>query len=105
MSLRRRSSRLQVLNMDGVLRVWRDVLGVRTDDGDYLVISNEAGVKGERLTMHFAGGAHGSIPVSVVESRPLIFDGSVRHQLRLSPLEMETAAPLETTRKSVLEAE
>ena len=96
---------MQVLNVDGVLRVWRDVLGVRTDDGDYVVISNEAGVKGEHLTMHFAGGTRGSIAVSVVESRPLIFDGSVRHQLRLSPLESETTSSLETTRNDVLEAE
>ena len=43
MSLRR-SSRVQMLNGEGVLRVWRDVAGHRSDTGDYLVVSNEAGI-------------------------------------------------------------
>ncbi len=103
--MRRRSSRLQTLNADGLLRVWRDVTGYRTDDGDYLVISSEAGVKGEQLTVYLASGTNLSISVRVVDSQPLIFDGSVRHQLRLSPLEKQTVGPLETTRNGELEAE
>ncbi len=87
MSLRRRSSRVQVVNAEGVLRVWRDVVGHRTDTGDYLVISHEAAVKGERLTVYFAGGQQRPIPVRVVNSQLIIRDGSVQHQLRLSPLD------------------
>ncbi len=105
MSVRRRSSRLQVLNANGVLRVWRDVSGFRTDAGDYLVISNEAGVTGEHLTIYLASGTDRPIPVRVVDSRPLIFEGSVRHQLRLSPLEEHAFGPLETRRNGELEAE
>jgi hypothetical protein len=101
MSVRRRSSRLQVLNADGVLRVWRDVVGHRTRTGEYLVISNEAGVKGERLTVYLASGTQQSIPVRVLDSQPVVLNGSVRHQLRLSPLEETTW----TTRDSDLEAE
>jgi hypothetical protein len=105
MSVRRRSSRLQVLNADGVLRVWRDVSGFRTDTGEYLVISNEAAVKGEQLTIYLASGTDRPIPVRVIDSQPLIFDGSVRHQLRLSPLGEKTFGPLETTRNGEPEAE
>lgn len=105
MSLRRRNSRLQVLNADGVLRVWRDVVGSRTDEGEYLVISTEPALKGEQLTIYFASGTDRSIPVRVIDSQPLIVDGSVRHQLRLTPLEGEVASSLEIARKGVLEAE
>lgn len=89
MSLRRRSSRVQVLNAEGMLRVWRDVVGHRTDTGEYLVVSNEAGIKGERLTVYFAGGEQRPIPVRVVDSQVIIRDGSVQHELRLSPLDRE----------------
>jgi len=90
MSLRRRSSRLQVVNAEGVLRVWRDVIGHRTGAGEYLVVSPEAGIKGERLTVYLAGRESRPIPVRVVDSEPIICDGSVQHRLRLSPLETES---------------
>jgi len=78
---------VQISNADGVLRVWRDVVGHRTDTGDYLVVSHEAGIKGERLTVYLANHEQRAIPVRVVDSRPIIRDGSVQHQLRLSPLD------------------
>lgn len=87
MSVRRRSSRLQVRNADGVLRVWRDVVGHRTEAGEYLVVSSEPGIKGEHLTVYLASGEPRSIPVRVVDSQPIVRDGSVQHQLRLSPFE------------------
>lgn len=90
MSLRRRSSRLDLRSTGGVLRVWRDVIGRRTDAGEYLVISNEAGIKGEHHTMYLASSKSQPIPVRVLESRPTIVDGLVQHQLRLAPLEGET---------------
>ena len=105
MSVRRRSSRLQVLNGDGVLRVWRDVIGHRTDAGEYLVVSNEAGLKGEHLTVYLARGDSGPIPVRVVESRPIICDGLLRHQLRLTPLDEEALGRRDTNRDTDVEAE
>ena len=105
MSVRRRSSRLQVLNANGLLRVWRDVTGHRSETGDYLVISNEAGIKGERLTLYLASGTGRSIPVRVLESRPVILDGSVRHELRLSPLEEPAFERPATARDGDVEAE
>src|SRR5215510_12752264 len=103
MSVRRRSSRLQVLNGDGVLRVWRDVSGHRTDAGEYLVVSNEAEIKGEHLTVYLASAGSRPIPVRVVDSQPIICDGLVRYQLRLSPLEAESSQ--DTARDKSLEAE
>jgi hypothetical protein len=105
MSLRRLSSRVQVVNAEGVLRVWRDVVGHRTDAGDYLVVSNEAGIKGERLTVYLASDGQRPIPVRVVDSQLVIRDGSVQHQLRLSPLDRESSGSDDTTRGGDLEAE
>jgi hypothetical protein len=105
MSLRRRSSRVQVLEAEGVLRVWRDVVGHRTDTGDYLVVSNEAGVKGERLTVYFTSAEQRPIAVRVVESQLIVRDGSVQHQLRLSPLDEQSFGSHPTTRGGGLEAE
>jgi len=105
MSVRRRSSRLQVLNGDGVLRVWRDVVGHRTDAGEYLVVSDEAGFKGEHLTVYLSNGDSEPIPVRVVESRPVICDGSLRHELRLAPLDGESFDRQDTTRDAGVEAE
>jgi hypothetical protein len=96
MSWRRRDSRWDVFNSAGVLRVWRDVLGHRTAAGEYLVLSNEPGVKGEQLTMYLATSAGRPLSVRVADSRPLIVDGSVRHQLRLVPMERGTCGGPET---------
>jgi hypothetical protein len=105
MSVRRRSSRLQVLNAEGVLRVWRDVVGHRTDAGEYVVVTDEAGIKGECLTVYFASRESIPMPVRVVDSQPIILDGSVHHQLRLSPLVAESFDSQNTARDTSLEAE
>ncbi len=96
---------MQVLNADGMLRLWRDVVGHRTDAGDYLVISTEAAIKGERLTVYFASEEQQPVPVRVVDSQPIIRDGSVQHQLRLSPLEHESLGTHHAARGGELEAE
>lgn len=96
---------MQVLNADGMLRLWRDVVGHRTDAGEYLVISTEAAIKGERLTVYFASEEQPPVPVRVVDSQPIIRDGSVHHQLRLSPLDSESFGSDHATRGGELEAE
>ena len=105
MSLRRRGSRVQVVNADGVLRAWRDVVGHRTGNGDYLVVSNEAGIKGERLTVYLATAEQQPISVRVVDSRPIVRDGSVQHELRLSPLETTSSGSHDAKLGGDLEAE
>jgi hypothetical protein len=85
--------------------VWRDVTGHRTGAGEYLVVSHEAGIRGERLTVYLESGDAEPIPVRVVESRPIVSDGSVLHQLRLSPVEEESFSRRDATRDNGVEAE
>ena len=85
MSVRRRDSRVEIGNAEGVLRVWQDVSGYHTDSGDYVVISNEARLKGDRLTMYLATSDR-PVDVQVLDSRPTVLNGLVRHQLRLQPV-------------------
>ena len=85
MSVRRRDSRVEIGNAEGVLRVWQDVSGYHTDSGDYVVISNEARLKGDRLTMYLATSDR-PVDVQVLDSRPTVLNGLVRHQLRLHPM-------------------
>ena len=81
----RRTSRIDLSQADGVLRVWHDVSGQRVATGDYIVMSNEARLKGERLTMYLPA-IQEPVHVLVLDSRPTLHDGVVRHQLRLQPV-------------------
>jgi hypothetical protein len=105
MSLRRRESRLEIVNAEGVLRVLRDVMVRRTDEGEFVAISTEAAIKGELLTIYFASDGNKPIPVRVLDSQPAIIDGSVRHQLRLTSVAREVVTPLDTTHDGYAEAE
>jgi len=68
---------------EGVLRVLRDVVIQRAHDKDLLVIGREAGVVGEIMTIEIAEPGASGAEVQVVESLPVIVDGTVRHSLRL----------------------
>ncbi|SRR6185369_16773712 len=102
MSVRRRDSRLEMVNTHGVLRVWQDVSGHRTESGDYVVISGQARCKGEHLTMYLATGEP-PVQVQVLDSHPTMLNGSVCHQLRLQPLPDGTSGIREATRDGGLE--
>ena len=104
MPVRRRDSRLEMINAEGVLRVVRDVTVHRINHRDFVVISAEAGVKSERLTIHFANDGNAPVPVRVVDSRPMMIDGAVQHQLRVTSLD-GAAASLDRTRNGSREAE
>ena len=84
MSRRRREPRFEVCEMEGVLRVLRDVVVHRNAVNELVAISPEAGLPGELVTLHL--GAHADVPsrVRVVESRPIVVNGQLRHRLRLS---------------------
>jgi hypothetical protein len=84
--------------------MWRDVAGHRNAAGEYVVVSNEAASKGEHLTVYLANGDSQPIPVRVVESRPVICDGSVRYELRLSRLQSESADREDTPGDTGVEA-
>ena len=95
---------MEVGNTDGLLRVWQDVSGQLTANGDYLVISNGARLKGERLTMYLATRAQ-PVHVTVLESRPTMVNGLVRHQLRLQPVTGTSSRSTEPRRHNDLETE
>jgi hypothetical protein len=105
MSVRRRDSRLEVVNAEGVLRVLRDVMVRRTDNAEFIAISGEPGVRGEVLTIFLAKDGHAPFSVRVVDSKPTMVEGSVRHQLRLRSVDADAVEPLSATGSGCQEAE
>ena len=84
MSGRRSYPRFDITpSSEGVLRVLRDVVVQRDHDEDLLVIGREAGVIGDVMTLEIAESGASGAEVQVVESLPVIVDGTVRHSLRL----------------------
>ena len=74
---------------EGTLRVLRDVLVQRAAGHELVAISRQAGVVGEILTLELAertSGPNAATRVRVIESRPMVLDGAVRHRLRLEPV-------------------
>jgi hypothetical protein len=75
---------LGVVNVRGTLRVLRDVNVRRGPDDEFIAISRERAVAGELLTLdRVVDGTTISALVNVVDCRPVIVEGSVRHRLRL----------------------
>ena len=88
MSGRRKHSRITLLNSPGVLRFSRDVVMEKTTDNGWMAISREPGVVGEVLTVVFpANGDRAAQRVRVTASRPILIDGSVKHEVRLEPVD------------------
>lgn len=85
MSGRRSQVRFEILQSpEGVLRVMRDVVVQRADDQEFIAISGEPGVLGEAVTVDvLAAEAFVSVPARVVDSQPVVLNGSLRHRLRL----------------------
>jgi hypothetical protein len=77
----------------GTVRVLRDVIVRRNSDDEWVVISREGAVSGETLVLDTD--VHGydddddeprnRVNVCVIESRPIIVDGDMRHRIRLQP--------------------
>jgi hypothetical protein len=105
MSARRRDSRMDFVNTDGVLRVLRDVIVRRIERDQFIAVSSEAGIKGEILTIYFATDGNKPVPVRVIDSHPTIVEGFVRHQLRLTCLDREVFPHVATTPGGCSEAE
>ena len=102
MSGRRSYPRFDITpSSEGVLRILRDVVVQRAQDEDLLVIGREAGVVGDVMTLEIAEPGSIGAEVEVVESLPVIVDGTVRHSLRLrrvasaAALSTDEAAPSE----------
>jgi hypothetical protein len=87
MSGRRSHPRFAVTSpWQGTLRVLRDVIVDRGSGNELVAISQAAGITGEVLTLDLIGGGlTAGMKVTVLESRPVIISGAVRHRIRLAP--------------------
>jgi hypothetical protein len=66
------------------MRILRDVVVDRTSADELLAVCQAPGVVGELMTLDLMGGGITlGFRVKVLESRPVIVAGAVRHRLRL----------------------
>ena len=77
------------------MRVLRDVVVDRIDREELLAISQVPAVAGEEMSLDLVGaGTAIELRVKVLESRPVIIDGAVRHRIRLVVLQPASALEL-----------
>jgi len=70
--------------VDGTLRVLRDVIVHRTGDQEWVAIGREPAVVGETLMLDVDDGdTWHRLTMCVIESRPIVHDGDMRHRIRL----------------------
>lgn len=88
MSGRRSHVRFAVLRSpEGILRVMHDVIVQRASNRELIAISREPGVLGETVVIEFAAEETAAgLRLRVVESQPVVVNGTVRHRLRLEAL-------------------
>ena len=88
MSGRRSHVRFEVIQSpEGVLRVLRDVLVQSADQREVVAISREPGVLGEAVTVEVSAAQTGAgVHARIVESQPVVVNGTVRHRLRLEAI-------------------
>jgi hypothetical protein len=93
MAGRRSHPRFAVANpWEGAVRILRDVVVDRTSRDEVMAVSQAPGVLGETMTLDLMGGGLSQMfRVRVLESRPVIIAGAVRHRLRLELLESSSA--------------
>jgi hypothetical protein len=66
------------------MRILRDVVVDRTSRDELMAVCHVPGVLGETMTLDLMGGGITlGLKVTVLESRPVVIDGAVRHRLRL----------------------
>lgn len=96
MSGRRSHPRFAVATpWDGAMRVLRDVLIQRTETGELQAVSQQPAIAGEEMTLDLVGGGETiGLKVKVIDSRPMILNGAVRHRIRLTLLNAEALEPV-----------
>jgi hypothetical protein len=85
MSGRRGHQRLTIGSAaDGAVRVLRDVVIDRMDHEELVVVSQTPAVIGEDMSLElFSGSGCVALKVRVLDSRPVVVGGSMRHRLRV----------------------
>jgi hypothetical protein len=70
------------------MRVLRDVVLQRTEKDELQAVSQVPGMAGEEMTLDLMGaGATIGLRVRVIDSRPMMLEGAVRHRIRLAVVE------------------
>jgi hypothetical protein len=70
------------------MRVLRDVVLQRTEKDELQAVSQVPGMAGEEMTLDLMGaGATLGLRVRVIDSRPMMLEGAVRHRIRLAVVE------------------
>jgi hypothetical protein len=109
MAGRRSHPRFAVANpWEGAVRILRDVVVDRTSRDEMMAVSQAPGVLGETMTLDLMGGGLTmGLRVRVLESRPVIIAGTVRHRLRLGLLgsAQEAESPVAETVTDSMSAE
>jgi hypothetical protein len=83
---------------EGVLRLARDIGLHERYDGDWTAISREPGVLGEIVLVDLVD-AGVTVAARVVESRPVVTDGAVRHRLWLRKVDPDDPARIAAMRQ------
>ena len=76
---------------EGVLRVARDIGVHERQDGDWTATSRDPGVLGEIVLIDLLEEGV-TLTARVVESRPIVTDGAIRHRLWLRKLDPDDPA-------------
>ena len=87
---RRRDRRFRLMEpAAGALRVFPDVLVHQKGVDEWIGISRQPAFAGETLVLDIVqfdaveGEIHRRLPVCVIESRPVVVDGDMRHRIRM----------------------
>ena len=84
------------------MRVLRDVVINRADGNEVHAVSQVPAVVGEEMTLDVMGaGAVMAMRVRVVESKPLMVQGVVRHQVKLAMVGNDGRREIETTTEAM----
>ena len=87
MSGRRSHQRFAVLaSPEGILRVMGDVVLESQTSEQIVVVSRQPGVPGETVSVQSPHESETIVMAQVLESQPVVVDGSIRHQVRLQQL-------------------
>jgi hypothetical protein len=69
---------------DGAMQVLRDVVIHRVHAGEFVTVSTAPAVVGEVMSLDLMAESHNvSLRVRVLECRPVVVTGAVRHEIRL----------------------
>ena len=87
--------------MNGALQIFPDIVVQQADLDEWIGVSRQPAETGETLVLDVLqfdaveGEIRRRVPVCVIESRPIIVDGSVRHRIRLAMVQNGAAAAVD----------